>query len=876
MFARSGARFDLARRGHIGKPRGMKLRAGLISLSGFILLVASCSSQEPDPPGNTDGTGAVGTGGAAAECASGLLSCNNVCVNPQIDFQNCGTCGSACGVGQVCAGASCQCTGGLSACTTGCVNLASDGNNCGMCGTMCSGGLVCSQGMCADGCADGEEACGNSCVNIQTDATNCGFCGNVCAGGQACSNGACGCAPGQSTCSGACVDTQLDPANCGSCGEACATGQACAAGTCSGGEGSGGSGTGGGTGTGGSGTGGGDGTGGSVMTRDNGCAVTAGLIADFEEGAGTPVVIPSEDRSGEWEIFNDQSSDSQTMAVEASGGSEDCEKNALHVTGSGYSDWGAGVGFSLVGPPDSPTAYNAGNHDFTGIRFKAKLGSGHDAKSPVRFNISTPWTENSENPGGLCMPTAATDEKAATDCYQHVGKFLPPGAGKYQLSQDWKTFDFCFDRDLYPLSLPSNLTNDQRENVARNMLKVQFQFNQGKDYSGQYSPEFPAFAKSLPFDFWLDDVEFFSGECPNETTSPSNASPTQPFPQNQKIGMCEPASNAAKFAANIAAAYATWTEHFVVNDHVVAPEQDGTVTSEALGYGMMIAAAMGDKAAFDKFHSYVKANGGSGSGLMTWKNGGSGSASDGDIDIAFALLMAHKQWPSGGYQGAADSMAGAILSQDLVSNVIRGGSSFKDAPFNPSYFSPAAFRAFGSTFDAARGRNYELVNANVGATTSGVPTDWADPGSGLPSGPGSAQVTSEIIDGNNGAMGYDAARVPWRLALDACVAGGDKAALTAMVNFFGAKYDDGATIDLMKAGWYKTTGQVHPAAEDSQGSYIGPMGAAGMAMGNAAMRDRAFRTILDILENGDFNHTYFPSTVGLLTVLMMSGNFPMP
>jgi hypothetical protein len=34
--------------------------------------------------------------------------------------------------------------------------------------------------------------------------------------------------------------------------------------------------------------------------------------------------------------------------------------------------------------------------------------------------------------------------------------------------------------------------------------------------------------------------------------------------------------------------------------------------------------------------------------------------------------------------------------------------------------------------------------------------------------------------------------------------------------------------------------------------------------------------ILDILESGDFNHTYFPSTVGLLTVLMMSGNFPTP
>jgi hypothetical protein len=42
------------------------------------------------------------------------------------------------------------------------------------------------------------------------------------------------------------------------------------------------------------------------------------------------------------------------------------------------------------------------------------------------------------------------------------------------------------------------------------------------------------------------------------------------------------------------------------------------------------------------------------------------------------------------------------------------------------------------------------------------------------------------------------------------------------------------------------------------------------------MRDRAFRAMLDVLESGDFNHTYFPSTVGLLTLLAMSGNFPTP
>ena len=56
------------------------------------------------------------------------------------------------------------------------------------------------------------------------------------------------------------------------------------------------------------------------------------------------------------------------------------------------------------------------------------------------------------------------------------------------------------------------------------------------------------------------------------------------------------------------------------------------------------------------------------------------------------------------------------------------------------------------------------------------------------------------------------------------------------------------------------------------------MGVAGMATGasGSKFRDRSFRAMLDILDYGDFNHTYFPSTVGFLTLLMMSGNFPTP
>lgn len=831
--------------------------------------------------GSSGASGSGGKAGGGAMCAAGLTTCpgSTACVNTVSDFNNCGSCGTTCATSQTCSSGVCSCTAPLTACGAACVSTVSDAANCGACGTVCGATQVCSQGACSNDCAAGELKCDQSCVNAQTDPLNCGFCTNACGGGQSCTNGVCGCPTGQTTCGGACVDTQSNAANCGACGTVCPAGQTCSAGVCSGGIGAGGSsgeGSGGSSGSAGSPTGGTGGTG-VIPPGRNGCALKPGLLADFEEGAGDPILVQHESRTGEWEVFNDGSGTNQTSTVEASGGTADCDKFALHVKGSGYGTWGAGFGFSLVGSPMSPTPYNATAAQFTGIRFKAKLGSTADSKSHVRFNVSTPWTESSENPGGQCTPKAATTTKAATDCYQHAGRFISPGTGAGQLTSSFQTFTYCFDRDLYPLSLPSNLTTEQRNNIGSNMLKVQFQFNQGKDYSGAYpaNADYPAFAKSLPFDFWVDDVEFITGECPNMVPQTNNSAPAKPFPQNQGIGTCTPATNSPKFAAAIAAAYQNWTRTFVNGNTIVAPEQQGAITSEAMGYGMMIAAAMGDKTAFDKFHTYVKNQGGSGSGLMTWKNGGSGSATDGDIDIAFALLMASAQW-GGSYGTDSANMAAAILSQDIVGNVIRGGSNYRDSNFNPSYFAPAAFAKF-SGFGTALSTGYTMVNNNVTGTTSGIPTDWGNPSatSGTASGPGSAQVTSDITDGNNGAMGYDAARVPWRLGLHACQ-GGQTTALAAIVNLFASKYDMGASIDMMKAGWYKTNGNPHPNAKDLQGSYIGPIGVGAMAMGNVAMKDRAFRTMLDILESGDFNHTYFPSTVGLLTALAMSGNFPMP
>ena len=629
------------------------------------------------------------------------------------------------------------------------------------------------------------------------------------------------------------------------------------------------------TGSGGSGAG----TGGAGGGSTNACS-TPDTISNFEEGTGDPVILPGVGVTGKWEVFNDKGAGAtQMMKVEATGDTAECKKYALHTTGSGWAMY-AGMGITnLAGTAMAPTVY-PNTKNYTGIKFRAKVGATHPKNSPVRFNISTPWTEGSTSGGACAGKTTATPEKAAVDCYQHLGRYLQDD---YALTTEWKEVTFCFDRDLYPLSLPTTITNAQRETVAANMLKVQFQFNQANDWTvatypteGKYLPV----NKTAPFDLWIDDVSFFTGACPVNTTFMSTGSAMKPFPQNKAPtgGTCELAKDAPKFNTAISQIYSRWTKNFVRTDgaglKVICPEQEnGVTTSESMGYGMMIAAAMGDKDSFDKMWTYVK--GKLSGGLMTWKPGGTGSASDGDEDIAYALYMANAQW--GGYKTDADAM-GTAFAANIANDVVSGGSNYKTV-FNPSYFAPAAYRKFPGGYASMIAKTYGLVNANINAATAGIPTDWADMSSGAPrSGAEVGAMVVSPIDGQS--LGYDGARVAWRLGLDMCTGSADpSASLNKIITFFSPKYNNGDTIDFMKAGWVKGTGQPHQKAVDCQGSFIGPMGVAGMAVGGTngpKFRDRSFRAILDILDYGDFNHTYFPSTVGFLTLLMMSGNFPTP
>lgn len=88
-------------------------------------------------------------------CGLNQTLCSGRCVVTRTDPANCGGCGIACDVGQVCTGSSCQpassCPQGLSACSGSCVDLKASPAHCGACSAPCAPGRGCVAGSCVPG-----------------------------------------------------------------------------------------------------------------------------------------------------------------------------------------------------------------------------------------------------------------------------------------------------------------------------------------------------------------------------------------------------------------------------------------------------------------------------------------------------------------------------------------------------------------------------------------------------------------------------------------------------------------------------------------------------------------------------------------------------
>jgi hypothetical protein len=227
--------------------------------------------------------------------------------------------------------------------------------------------------------------------------------------------------------------------------------------------------------------------------------------------------------------------------------------------------------------------------------------------------------------------------------------------------------------------------------------------------------------------------------------------------------------------------------------------------SEGIGYGMLLAAYAADKNFFDGLWNYYLAHLDANS-LMNWRIGnggastctapgtvvGSGGATDGDLDVAMALIVAECQWPTAtspyDYAAQATLQISRIRAREIsgpgqtvdcatgdyqLSNGdgwMASCASATQTCRNPSYQAPAyvkLFQAFDGGAPAGFWTNvyntvYPLLNASRGGSTYGLVSNWSDPAGNLPGGGICAGAGTSQGDEH----GYDAIRTPWRIVVD--------------------------------------------------------------------------------------------------------------
>jgi endo-1,4-beta-D-glucanase Y len=351
-----------------------------------------------------------------------------------------------------------------------------------------------------------------------------------------------------------------------------------------------------------------------------------------------------------------------------------------------------------------------------------------------------------------------------------------------------------------------------------------------------------------------------------------------PFPQGRALAHCTfPAYN----TDNVATAYTNWKMRFFSGGRVVRPENSNDTVSEGIAYGMLIGVYMNDRPMFDQLWAYAKAHFDN-KGLMNWQISasggtmGSGSATDADADMAWALAMASVQW-GGSYASEATTLLNAIWTNEVEagSNVLKPGDNFGgSSQTNPSYFTPSYYKVFGKfanqDWQGLTNKSYEILAAASGSY--GLVPNWVNSsGSGV-NGPGN--------DANGLYYGYDAARTPFRIALDYCQTGEPraKAYLDKLTSFFGGLVTN--SVSPIKDG-YTTTGANPPGTLGDYSSgmvFWGPIGVAALSGGHEALvtashQSLVYDTTNSVALNNKDIYNYFQASWGVLSLLAMSGNF---
>ncbi len=298
--------------------------------------------------------------------------------------------------------------------------------------------------------------------------------------------------------------------------------------------------------------------------------------------------------------------------------------------------------------------------------------------------------------------------------------------------------------------------------------------------------------------------------------------------------------------------------------------------SEGIGYGMLISVNMNDKPLFDDLFGYYNIHLGP-NGLMNWiidslgNNffGLQGSATDAEEDVAYALILADRQWGSGGsinYMQAAINLINKIFEYevDTVYNLPKSGDEFGGLyRVNTSYFAPAYYRAFGyytgnSQWDSVINGCYNYLMF-INNDTTGLVPDWCQP-DGTPMPPCPPPFTCKY------SYHYDATRTPWRIGMDYLWYGEVRANnFCSLISSFARSVGSSNILDD-----YALNGTVLGTFHNN--AFIGPFGTGAMATSSTYQNfcDSIYRENVTTYST---RWNYYNSSLKTLTLLVQTGNF---
>ncbi|MEN3794796.1 glycosyl hydrolase family 8 [Fulvimarina sp. MAC3] len=308
---------------------------------------------------------------------------------------------------------------------------------------------------------------------------------------------------------------------------------------------------------------------------------------------------------------------------------------------------------------------------------------------------------------------------------------------------------------------------------------------------------------------------------------------------------------------------------FMSADGRIIDRENGSIShSEGQGYGMLIAASVGDRASFDKLWDWterelqIRED-----SLTAWKWDPSAAphvtdrnnATDGDLLIAWALLRAFDRWGVPDHKREAKAIIDDIVRFTVVANdkgriILPGAQGFDagsqpDGPVvNLSYWVFPALSEIGNHFPAFGALKLEESGLRllIEATRSAphLPTEW----SGL--GKGSVQPAEEF----DPYFGYNALRIPLYLAW--------------------SDLDAANVLKSIDAAWSGENENGLAVVDVTTDTPIEPISGAGYrAIHELAACSLSSSTLN--MERSSFDaSTYYGSTLHLLSMLAISERYP--